>query len=330
MKEMQLETERLILRQMRPEDFYALYEILSDEETMQHYPKPFDQEKVEYWIRWNRENYETFGFGLFAVILKENGKCIGDCGITMQTIHGKIRPEIGYHIHKDYQRKGYASEAAKKCKEFIFEKTTFNTIYTYMKYTNVGSYTAAVKNGMRLVDEYEDEVNTITRVYAITRAEYLANISIQPGIEEKQVEEVISWTNPEGARFLRQWAGEKWQFPLQTGQVLRERKNIFSIKKDGRFVGMMEEMRRENGNVHMGRFILNPDFRGGGVGSQALLKFCSFMFMEESIRSVTLVVYDFNTSARKCYEKCGFQVIDEKMAPGSILMRKEREGSICH
>lgn len=171
---MQLETKRLILREYTFDDFDDLYEIVSDRETMKHYPKPFDEEKTRNWIQWNVENYSIFGFGLWAVVLKENGKMIGDCGVTMQTINGKIKPEIGYHIHKDYQNKGYATEAAKKCKEFIFEKTTFNRIYSYMKYTNVASYSVAIKNGMKLVEEYEDSVNTISKAYAITREEWEA------------------------------------------------------------------------------------------------------------------------------------------------------------
>ena len=52
------------------------------------------------------------GFGLWAVCLKETGEMIGDCGLTMQFINHTIKPEIGYHIRKDYQRNGYAKEAA--------------------------------------------------------------------------------------------------------------------------------------------------------------------------------------------------------------------------
>lgn len=169
---MQLETERLILRQYTMDDFDDLYEILSDPKTMEHYPKPFDEAKVRGWINWNLDNYRVFGFGLFAVVLKETGKMIGDCGITMQTINGAIRPEIGYHINKNYQRRGYALEAAQKVRDYVFENTPFNAIYSYMKYTNVGSYSVALKNGMKLVEEYEDPVNTISKAYAITREEW--------------------------------------------------------------------------------------------------------------------------------------------------------------
>ena len=169
---MQLETERLILREMKLDDFDALYEILSDTETMQHYPKPLDEQQVRDWVLRNIERYEIFGFGLWAVVLKETGEVIGDCGITMQNIGSKIKPEIGYHIHKKYWNRGLATEAAKKCRDYAFENTPFNVIYSYMKYTNIGSYSVAIKNGMQKVDEFEDDVNTITHVYAITRKEW--------------------------------------------------------------------------------------------------------------------------------------------------------------
>jgi len=41
-----IQTERLILREYKESDFDALYEIVSDAETMQHYPTPFDEERT--------------------------------------------------------------------------------------------------------------------------------------------------------------------------------------------------------------------------------------------------------------------------------------------
>ena len=169
-----LQTDRLLLRQYTPDDFDRLYEILSDPETMKHYPKPYDEKGVKAWIQWSLDNYAVFGFGLWAVVLKETGVMIGDCGITMQPINKKIRPEIGYHIHKDYQRRGYATEAAARCIDFAFENTTFGMLFSYMKYTNVPSYTVAMKNGMHFVEEYADPEDTFIRVYAITRDEWKA------------------------------------------------------------------------------------------------------------------------------------------------------------
>ena len=74
-----IETDRLILREYVMEDFDALFEIVSDIETMQHYPAPFDEDRTRNWINWNLENYKKYGFGLWAVVLKETGEFIGDC-----------------------------------------------------------------------------------------------------------------------------------------------------------------------------------------------------------------------------------------------------------
>lgn len=171
---MKMETKRLILRELIMEDFDALHEILSDPQTMQHYPAPFSEEQTRRWIMRNMERYAELGFGLWAVILKETGELIGDCGVTMQNIHGTLCPEIGYHIHRDRRRRGYASEAARACMDFAFEHTVFDRVYSYMKYTNEASYGVALKNGMTFIEEYNDPVNTRTRVYAISREDWRA------------------------------------------------------------------------------------------------------------------------------------------------------------
>lgn len=169
---MQIETERLILREMNTDDYDALYSVLADSDIMQHYPYTFDENRIRSWINRNIERYRIFGFGLFAVCIKETGEVIGDCGLTMQNIGGTIKPEIGYHIRKDMQCKGYAKESAIAVRDWVFKNLPFNEVYSYMKYTNTPSAKAAESWGCRFVCEYEDEVNEITRVYRITREEW--------------------------------------------------------------------------------------------------------------------------------------------------------------
>ena len=167
-----IETERLLLREYTPDDFDALYEILSDPETMKHYPAPFDAAKTRRWITWNLDNYAQYGFGLWAVVLKETGAFIGDCGITIQNIDGELLPEIGYHIHKTCWRRGYAKEAARAVRDWGFRNTEYDTFYTYMKYTNEGSWRTALANGMKKIKEYADPKNEVSYVFAITREEW--------------------------------------------------------------------------------------------------------------------------------------------------------------
>lgn len=112
-----IETERLFLREMVPEDFDALYAVLADSDIMRHYPYTFDEARVRNWINKNIERCRVFGFGLWALCLKDTGEMIGDCGLTMQSVNGTILPEIGYHIAKSHQRRGYAREAARAVRD---------------------------------------------------------------------------------------------------------------------------------------------------------------------------------------------------------------------
>lgn len=167
-----IETERTILREMTSDDYEALYAVLADSDIMQHYPYTFDEARVRGWIDRNIERYRIFGFGLWAVTLKGSGEMIGDCGLTMQKIGDSIKPEIGYHIRKDFQRQGYAKEAAGAVRDWAFCNTPFNMIYSYMKHTNTPSCLTAVSYGCRQVDEFSDETNGVTKVFAITRGEW--------------------------------------------------------------------------------------------------------------------------------------------------------------
>lgn len=166
---MEIITPRLLLREMTDDDFPALYAILSDPETMRYYPKPYDEAGVRRWISWCKDSYAKHGFGLWAVTLRDTGEFIGDCGISLQPINGQWLPEIGYHIRKDHWRKGYAGEAAEASIRLAFEQFGFPAVYSYMKAENEPSWRTAMKNGMTLVDEYDDPVNIRTRVFAINR-----------------------------------------------------------------------------------------------------------------------------------------------------------------
>ena len=97
---MYLETKRLILRNLTDNDYNYLYSVIADSDIKKHYQYTFDNNRVNNWKLNNKERYEIFGFGLWAVVLKGSGKMIGDCGVTMQNINGSIKPEIGYHIAK--------------------------------------------------------------------------------------------------------------------------------------------------------------------------------------------------------------------------------------
>ncbi len=169
---MVIETQRLILREFKADDLDDLHAILSDPELMKHYPAPFTREKSQRWIEWNLENYAAYGFGLWAVILKQTDTFIGDCGITMQLIGGKREPEIGYHISRAHTGNGYATEAARACRNYAFDTLNLGTVYSYMRAENIASQNVARRNGMRLISELSGDDGIVTAVYAISAEEY--------------------------------------------------------------------------------------------------------------------------------------------------------------
>ena len=168
-----LETRRLLLREMNPGDFEALFLVLGDPETMRHYPCAFDEQRVRDWIGRNMSRYRKDGFGLWAVCLKDTGEMIGDCGLTLQNINGEMLPEIGFHIRRDCQRKGYAREAAGAVRDWAFRNTDYPALYSYCKYPNEPSFRTAESNGMRFACEYPDETTGTTHVSVITREDWL-------------------------------------------------------------------------------------------------------------------------------------------------------------
>ena len=174
-----LETKRLFLREMNMDDYDALYAVLADTDIMQHYPYAFDEKRVREWIKRNMDRYRDNGFGLWAVCLKENGEMIGDCGLTLQNIAGEMLPEIGYHIRRDCQHKGYAKEAASAVLEWALRNTEYPSFYSYCKYTNEVSYKTAESIGMHFEKEYTDEVNEITHVSVIHRNEIVGRMETE-------------------------------------------------------------------------------------------------------------------------------------------------------
>lgn len=149
-----LETERLILREMQPSDFDALCRIMQDEETMTAYEGAFSDEEVQAWLDRQLERYRKWGFGLWAVILKENGAMIGQCGLTMQPWKGEEVLEIGYLFERAYWHRGYATEAAKACRVYAFDTLNAKEICSIIRDTNTASQNVALRNGMKKTDSW--------------------------------------------------------------------------------------------------------------------------------------------------------------------------------
>ncbi|MGE0076450.1 MAG: GNAT family N-acetyltransferase [Bacteroidales bacterium] len=151
------ETERLFLRELTLQDMPNLSLVLSDRESMKHYPHAFSAEEVKKWIERNIARYKNDGFGLWAVIRKDDNQFLGDCGITLQNIDGDILPEIGFHIIKSFCNMGYATEAAEACKKYALETLGFKSIYSYSEIGNKPSQRVSAKIGMSKVKTFQND-----------------------------------------------------------------------------------------------------------------------------------------------------------------------------
>lgn len=149
-----IETKRLILREMSQTDFTDLCKILQDDEVMYAYEGAFTLGEVQRWLDNQIRRYKEDGFGLWAVLLKESGIMIGQCGLTMQDYKENKILEIGYLFQKEHWNHGYASEAAIACKEYAFDKLNAKEVYSIIRDTNIASQNVAIRNGMTCVDQF--------------------------------------------------------------------------------------------------------------------------------------------------------------------------------
>jgi len=161
-----LKTERLVLREFVSEDCDALATILSDPQTMRYYPAPFDRAAVADWIQRNRTRYANDGYGLWAMILNSTHELIGDCGLVRQSVDGVDEIEIGYHVRRDLWGQGYATEAARGCREYGFATLAADRLISLIRPENLASRRVAEKNGMTIWKEVT-RANLLHYVYAI-------------------------------------------------------------------------------------------------------------------------------------------------------------------
>lgn len=170
-----IETERLYMREMKQSDFNALSKILQDEDTMYAYNGSFNNDETQEWLDRQIARYEKYGFGLWAVVLKETDEMIGQCGLTMQPWKEQEVLEVGYLLQRPYWHKGYATEAARACIDYAFQKLNADEICSIIRDTNTASQNVALRNGMRIKDNWVKHYRGVDMPhyrYSISKSEY--------------------------------------------------------------------------------------------------------------------------------------------------------------
>jgi ribosomal-protein-alanine N-acetyltransferase len=125
----QLETESLILREIRPSDAEAIFHIYADDDVTQYLDSETatSLEQAKFIIRRRAELFKNKQRVRWGIARKDNNVIIGSCGYA-QWIQNASRAEIGYELAKAYWRKGIMTEALTAIIKFGFQKMKLNRI----------------------------------------------------------------------------------------------------------------------------------------------------------------------------------------------------------
>jgi [ribosomal protein S5]-alanine N-acetyltransferase len=147
---MRIETKRLILREFQQQDFQELVPILENPQVMKFsltgaLSITKTQEKIQSFIT----SYQKFGFGKWAVIVKESNQLVGYCGMAVEQIDNKDEVEIGYRLEPRFWGNGLATEAALTVIQYGFDQFKFPYILGIVERENTASARVLKKLGMR-------------------------------------------------------------------------------------------------------------------------------------------------------------------------------------
>ena len=147
---MRLETPRLVIRSFEPSDAAAMLAVFGDPEVRKYLP-PFPDPTLESMgksvarrIAMEREH----GHGLWAVVRKDTGELIGDCGLMLVEGTGP-EVEVAYHYKPSAWNKGFGTEAAIACLAQGFGPIGLERVIAICFPENVGSWRVMEKAGMR-------------------------------------------------------------------------------------------------------------------------------------------------------------------------------------
>ncbi len=168
------ETERLLFRRITEQDFDTWLDFCKYPDSLKYI---FSQEQLKVedpiercrmWFKRVFNRYENGLGGMNALIEKQTGAFVGQCGLLIQTIDDIEELEIGYSLMPAFRGKGFASEAAIKCKEFAFENNYATSLISVIVPENTDSIKVAMNNGMKL-DKTTTSNGDVVNIYRINK-----------------------------------------------------------------------------------------------------------------------------------------------------------------
>lgn len=168
------ESERLRFREFNFDDAENLYQLNLDPEVIKYTgDPPFESIETARLFIYNYKDYKLNGFGRWAVELQSDGQFIGWSGLKLNEL-GKN--DLGYRFLKSEWGKGYATEAAKACLKYGFEKLAMSEIIARVAKENVASLKVIEKLGMAYYMEGVCKTIDKANYYSISREQYLSKL----------------------------------------------------------------------------------------------------------------------------------------------------------
>jgi RimJ/RimL family protein N-acetyltransferase len=169
-----LETGRLILRHLLPEDLDGLFALYSDPLVRRYFPEGTltyeeTKEELQWFLHGHPQHPEL---GLWATILKSTGEFIGRCGLLPWTIDGRAEVEVAYMLAKEYWGQGLGTEAARAILYYGFEQLRLSRLICLIDRDNLASIRVATKIGMTFEREGKDEKGPFLLYSISKRAEF--------------------------------------------------------------------------------------------------------------------------------------------------------------
>jgi ribosomal-protein-alanine N-acetyltransferase len=151
--EIMLETPRLILRKKEITDAPTMLALNSDQLVTQYTGDgPFESlQAAESIVEVVISQYEKYGFGRWAVQLKDTEEVIGWCGLKYHPETDMV--DIGYRLFAKHWGKGYATEAASHSVKYGFDKLNIQRIIGNAMKANISSIRVFEKIGMKFLKE---------------------------------------------------------------------------------------------------------------------------------------------------------------------------------
>jgi RimJ/RimL family protein N-acetyltransferase len=146
-----LETDRLILREWKLDDFDDFAAMMGEPAVMEFLAG--DSKPLPRWMAWRAMtdmvgHWTLRGFGMFAVVEKSTAAFVGRVGPWQP--EGWPEFEIGWALRSEYWGRGYAAEAARRCVEFAFTELDRSHVVSFISFGNYRSIKVAERLGERL------------------------------------------------------------------------------------------------------------------------------------------------------------------------------------